>query len=265
MTALRQETYYHVYRDRQSWIFHLAYMRLSKVFALLYTIEQQGLVLQGNSIFDYGFGAGTFLRHCPRQSRLFGVELDPVNVESVKESLNRMGYAHVDLQAIDQERWDEHELLRGRYDVIVVSHVLEHLKQPADVLKRLLSCLTPEGFLVAAVPINELLAHQNHEWVVDKDLVEDWAKAANARIEGYWELDHFTYYALPVFERRSAIGRIAAQGVSLALGLAAALLGKRLWFRLSTLFGRVTGAKPAQAVFHMRPLSASGASLEKVL
>jgi hypothetical protein len=90
--------------------------------------------------------------------------------------------------------------------------------------------------------------------VVDKGLVEDWAQAANAQLAGYWELDHFTYYALPIFEQRSALGRVADQGVSLALGLAAALLGRRLWFRLSALFGRITGAKPAQAVFLMQPL-----------
>jgi len=254
MKALRQETYCHVYRNRQSWIHHLAYMRLSKVFALLYAIEQKGLVMEGKSIFDYGFGAGTFFRHCPRQSLLFGVELDSVNVEHVRESLSRKGYTHVDLQAIDEERWEEHELLTRQYDLIVASHVLEHLKQPAEVLKRLISCLTSEGFLVGAVPINELVAHQNHKWVVDKGLVEDWAQAANAGIAGYWELDHFTYYALPIFEQRSALGRVADQGVSLALGLAAAVLGRRLWFRLSALFGRITGAKPAQAVFLMQAL-----------
>jgi SAM-dependent methyltransferase len=229
-------------------------MRLSKVFALFHVIEQQGLVLQDKSIFDYGFGAGTFFRYCPRRSRLFGVELDSVNVEKVKEALGRKGYTRVDLQAIDEERWDEHELLTQQYDLIVASHVLEHLKQPAEVLKRLISCLTPEGFLLGVLPINELVPHQNHEWIVERCLVEDWARAANARIVGYWELDHFTYYALPIFEQRSALGRVAAQGISLALGLAATLVGERLWFRLSALFGRSTGAKPAQAVFLMQPL-----------
>jgi len=258
MDTLTQDKYYHIYRNRQSWLYHLAYMRLSKVFVLLYALEQRGLSLAGKSVFDYGFGAGTFLRYCPKQSCLFGVELDRVNVEAVKNSLDKKGYTRVDLRAIDEKQWRTHVLLTRRYDLVVASHVLEHVKEPEELLSRLMTCLTPDGYLLGALPINETVPDESHEWVIERGLVEQWARAAHAKIVGYWELDHFTYYALRVFQGKSALGRLLAQGASLCLGISAVLLGRRHWLKLSTALGKVTRAKPAQAVFLMRPSQASG-------
>jgi hypothetical protein len=62
-------------------------MRMAKVLLALYICRKAGISLDRKSIFDYGFGAGTFFRYCPGSSRLSGVEIDPVNVEEVKNML----------------------------------------------------------------------------------------------------------------------------------------------------------------------------------
>jgi SAM-dependent methyltransferase len=253
MNTSKQDKYYSVYRNRHSWIYHLAYMRLSKVLAALYAIEKQGLSLLDESILDYGFGAGTFFRYCPKECALFGVELDAVNMEAVKRALGRMGYRQVDLRVISEKEWQDHELLTRQYDLIVASHVLEHMEEPALLMNRLLSCLTPQGCLLAVVPINEVVPHESHVSVIERQVIEDWAQAVNATIMDYRELDRFTYCARPILHKTSRVGRLFAQGVSLGLGIPAALLGARRWFILDALFGRATGAKPAQAVFLMRP------------
>ena len=250
----KQDKYYSVYRNRHSRVHHLAYIRLAKVLALLYALEQHNLSLWDKSIFDYGFGTGTFFHYCPKRSALFGVELDSTNVGSVKEYLSKKSYAHVDLRVINERQWRDHELLTRQYDLVIASHVLEHLREPVELLARLLSCLTPEGYLLGALPINELVSHENHEWVVDKGLIEEWAGVARAQIIEYWELDRFTFCALPVFNKKSALGRLLSQATSLGLGVPAALLGRRLWFKLDNLLGKITRIKPAQAVFLMRPL-----------
>jgi SAM-dependent methyltransferase len=254
MTASRQETYYHVYRNRDSWLHHLGYMRLGKVFGVLEALDRRGVELDGKRVFDYGFGAGTFFRHCPKTAFLFGVELDALHVERVARSLRGKNYAHVDMRAIDEGGWRDHELLDGRYDVVVASHVLEHVKDPVELLRRLIDCVAPGGCLVAELPINERVAHDSHECVVDAGLVQGWAAGSGAEIVDSFEFDPFTYWALPVFEKRSRFGRVAAQGLSLFLGLCAAAVGRRGWLRLGGWFARMTGAKPAQAVFAMAPV-----------
>lgn len=40
----------------------------------------------------------------------------------------------------------------GTFDCIVCSHVLEHLRRPEGLLRRLRECLTPAGLLLAALP-----------------------------------------------------------------------------------------------------------------
>lgn len=254
MTASRQETYYHVYRNRQSWLYHLGYMRLSKVLGILDALERRGVELEGKRVFDYGFGAGTFFRHCPKTALLFGVELDALHVERVARSLRAKKYPHVELRAIDELGWRDHPLLRGRYNVVVASHVLEHVKAPVELLKCLIDCVEPGGCLVAVLPINERVVHDSHEWVVDARLVQEWSSGSGAEIVDSFEFDPFTYWALPVFEKRSRCGRVAAQGLSLFLGLCAAGIGRRGWLRLGGWFARMTGARPGQAVFVMQPV-----------
>ena len=92
MPTPSQDVYYHIYRGRQAWIYHLAYMRLSKVFALLHALRNLNVSLPNKAIFDYGFSTGTFFRHCPTSCALFGVELDAANVNSVDTMLRKRGF-----------------------------------------------------------------------------------------------------------------------------------------------------------------------------
>ena len=79
-----QKVFETVYRSCQSFLHHMAYMRMAKVLLTQQVLQKAGVSLNEKSVFDYGFGAGTFFRYCPRSTRLFGVEIDPVNVAEVK-------------------------------------------------------------------------------------------------------------------------------------------------------------------------------------
>ena len=114
------------YRGRQSWLHHAAYLRMGKVLLTLTLCRRAGVSLADKDILDYGFGAGTFFRYCPPDSRLFGVEIDLLNVEAVRAMLLERGGDGADLRVIEIESWDTHALLDRQYDVILCSHVLEH-------------------------------------------------------------------------------------------------------------------------------------------
>ena len=162
ITVPSQDDFKECYRGRQSALHHAAYMRMAKVLLALHLCEQAGITLDGKDIFDYGFGAGTFFRYCPRGSRLFGVEMDVENVESVRAMLRERGFPEPDLRTIEIEHWQAHPLLERRYDVILCSHVLEHLPDPAMFLKSLRECLNGDGFFLGLVPINERLMDPHH-------------------------------------------------------------------------------------------------------
>jgi len=244
-----QEVFERVYRGRQSAFRHLAYMRMAKVLLTLQVLDRAGVSLAGKAVFDYGFGAGTFFRHCPASARLVGVELDPVNVADVQRNLQQRGFPSVRLEAIQIEQWERHPLLQEQYDVFLCSHVLEHLPDPAAFLSRIRRCLKPEGVFVGLVPLNERRANPHHVQICDRAKIQGWLEQAGLRPRCYMESDPWTYWSQPLFAYDTGWRHKAAQVLSLALGVPSTLLGHRAWQALSPWCVRLTGSKPTQAAF----------------
>lgn len=244
-----QEKFYTVYRGKHSRLRARSYMRLGKTHAARLLLGRKGIALRGLAIFDYGFGPGSFFLNCARDCELAGLELDAENVAAVKAMLAQRGYEKVDLEAVDAADWAGHPLLDRSYNLVILSHVLEHLDEPVTMLRRLSNCLADGGAILGLLPLNEISPDENHKWVCDRNLVEQWAAAADCRVADYLECDHWVYYTLPIFQGRGPGGSIAAQGLGLALGLAASCFSPRAWFGLGRALLGPLGAKPTQAVF----------------
>ncbi len=249
-----------VYRGRQSFLHHCAYMRMGKVLLTRRILRLAGIGLTQKDVFDYGFGAGTFYRYCPADARLFGVEQDPVVCQEVTQMLARRGHRQVDLQSIDIERWKDHSLLQRSYDLFLCSHVLEHLPDPVDFLRTVRPSIKPEGAFLGLVPINERAENPHHLQKVDRSVVERWASDAGYELAYYEENDPFLYWAQPLYTVDSGWKHKLAQAMSLDLGLSATLFGERLWFAWAKVFGKLTHSKPTQAAFVLRPRTKAVAS-----
>ena len=240
------------YRGRQSPLHHMAYMRMSKVLLTLEILRVANIDLSNKRVFDYGFGAGTFFHYCPPSARLFGVEIDPANVADVRRSLAAKG-READLQSISLDSWSEHPLLAREYDLFLCSHVLEHLPDPVAFLRRVRSCLSPGGRFIGLVPLNERAENPHHVAAPDRAMIEGWAREAGYATSFYEENDPYLYWFQPLFATDSGWRHKAAQAVSLGLGMAAKVLGRRTWVALAPLFARFTFSLPTQAVFLLEP------------
>jgi len=243
-----QSVFEKVYRGRQGALHHTAYMRMGKVLLALRALAGVGLSLRGRSLFDYGFGAGTFFRYCPPEARLFGVEMDEENIREVKGMLEKRGL-QADLQKIEIENWSEHPLLQRSYEVFLCSHVLEHLPDPVEFLTKVRSCITADGVFVGLVPLNELVANPHHVHAPNREMISSWVTAAGYRMLSYEENDPFIYRFQPLYAVDGGWKHKLAQAVSLGLGIPATILGQRAWFALGRVFAAFTRSKPSQAVF----------------
>lgn len=253
MTSKGQQAFKSCYRNRRGPLFHAAYMRMGKVLFILRMLRLTGTKLAGKRVFDYGFGAGTFYRYCPKDSLLVGVEQDPVVCRETADALLERGHNAVDLQPIDIDRWRAHPLLQRRYDVFVCSHVLEHMADPVDFLKAVRSCVEPEGVFLGLVPINERAENPHHLQKVERRVLEKWAADSGYRVEYYEENDPFLYWAQPLYTVASGWRHKLAQAMSLDLGLSATMVGERLWFAWGKVFAMLTLSKPTQAGFVLSP------------
>ena len=118
-------------------------------------VERPALASSANRFLITASGRARFFAIVPGPPGFSVVEIDPGNVEEVKNMLRNRGLSKIELQAIEVEHWSEHPLLQQQYDVIVCSHVLEHLPDPIKFLGKINSCLSPGGKFIGLVPLNE--------------------------------------------------------------------------------------------------------------
>jgi 2-polyprenyl-3-methyl-5-hydroxy-6-metoxy-1,4-benzoquinol methylase len=107
---------------------------------------------QGARLLDVGFGSGAFLLLAQRIGwRVFGADLDPVAVANASEAgLDaRQGGIEAFSDATDQ------------FDVITMSHVIEHVHDPASVIKQAYKLLKPGGLLYIDTPNIDAYGHRH--------------------------------------------------------------------------------------------------------
>lgn len=242
----KQEKFFACYRGGQSRLHHMAYLRMCKVFVILQALRKTNCVLGGKRIFDYAFGAGTFFRFCPQSAHIFGVELDDETVVEVRNSLADSGHSYCDLRPIAISNWRDHELLRKKYDVIICSHVLEHLEHPISLLCALGQCLVNEGILISVVPINEIRPNPHHLQVVDENKLAAWGKSANLQMTDFFACDHIGWPVQPLLAADKGLTHKLARALSLLLGVPLSLAGLSVWCFADKILASL-GIPPSQA------------------
>ncbi|MHB8375444.1 MAG: class I SAM-dependent methyltransferase [Dehalococcoidia bacterium] len=96
---------------------------------------------------DAGCGTGLMLRHLPPGST--GVDINPRNVPKAKRNAPRANVLQADI---------EHLPVRpGSISTVVMTEVLEHFPNPADVLHCIAALLPPGGRYIGTVPSQSLI------------------------------------------------------------------------------------------------------------
>ena len=106
------------------------------------------LVGSNRLVLDVGCAHGYVAEVLRKQGcRVIGIEIDPEDAARAREHCEQ-----VLVRDVEEPGWIE-ELREHRFDVVVLSDVLEHLRNPARLLGEVRGLLEPErGFIVASVP-----------------------------------------------------------------------------------------------------------------
>tara|TARA_B110000438_G_C15820438_1_gene654152 strand:+ start:4148 stop:5017 length:870 start_codon:yes stop_codon:yes gene_type:complete len=143
----------------------------------------------GKKILDFGCGAGDFLKAAKEKSTsVIGIELQENYIEHLREE-NIKCYK------------DLNEINNNSIDVIFSFHVLEHLPNPIDILRKMKSKLVQKGKIIIEVPhANDfLLSHLRNEYFKRHTL---WSQ----------HLILLTRFSLETFLKHSGFSEILIKG-----------------------------------------------------
>lgn len=98
------------------------------------------------TILDIGCGDGVFGYGLKKRfnSEVWGIEIIGPCAEKAKERLDRVMVGDIEI--------DEFDLPKEYFECIICNDVLEHLKDPWSVLRRLKNNLKTNGYLIASIP-----------------------------------------------------------------------------------------------------------------
>lgn len=109
------------------------------------------------TVLDMGFGHGDLLFLFDTSCALHGLELSPSAVEMARNRAQQSGYENA---AFTEH--DLHELIPypdGLFDVVICSHVLEHIGNDTAVLDDIHRVLKPDGCAFLFIPIHDVMSY----------------------------------------------------------------------------------------------------------
>ncbi len=106
------------------------------------------MIDDGAEILDIGCSSGYLAEYLIQQKncQVSGIELSKEDAEIAKKVCKKVVIANV-----EDSIWEK-EFEKNSFDYIIVADLLEHLKNPLELLKRLKSYIKPKGFIIVSIP-----------------------------------------------------------------------------------------------------------------
>jgi SAM-dependent methyltransferase len=149
----QKQTYDRAYRGEQRVRRLLRFDVRYRITRLHEVLQELDLSVEGAEVMDVGFGGGDILASFPASCHVSGVEISSSAVETAQKS-NRFGkFRSAEFWLVRED--DVGGLPHGPFDIIVCSHVLEHVDDDRGFVTALANRLKPGGTLFLFVPVEE--------------------------------------------------------------------------------------------------------------
>jgi SAM-dependent methyltransferase len=109
-------------------------------------------LLRNLKVLDLGCGTGEYLQHFGQDS--LGLDISPKNLDKAKKEGLRV--KKCDLQNPIN--------VKEKFDAVFISHLLEHMENPIELLRFANSCLKDNGILVLSIPNEISIMHLKYPY-----------------------------------------------------------------------------------------------------
>jgi 2-polyprenyl-3-methyl-5-hydroxy-6-metoxy-1,4-benzoquinol methylase len=117
-------------------------------FSYPYGAQEKAIVLAGKKkiILEVGCSTGYVSARLKKNGcRVYGIELEPEAAQAAREHCENV--LNADIEKLEKLPYNS-----GQFDLIIFGDVLEHLRNPELILKKLRPYLKDEGFIVVSLP-----------------------------------------------------------------------------------------------------------------
>lgn len=237
---------YEQYYAKPSWWFRWRYDTQVKRKTCLALIKTLSADWAGKKICEIGFGSGDLLFSFPKDCELYGVESSSSALKTALALAEKKGYRKYQFFSVQ----DPFKILLDDVfiDLVIASHVLEHVENELDCLHESWRILKPGGAFAVLVPINERYNDPNHlRRYTAMDCREICEGEGFHFVHGF-ENERLFHFVEPMYQRHyekpwtlgANIGRVI-------FNLAAAPLPFFIYRALDFVLMKLTGLPPRQA------------------
>ncbi len=221
---LGKEIYLEKYRndleDEARWLEYGAAFKANSVEALL-----QHHRVRPHTLLELGSGTGAVIRECQRR----GLAEEYIAVDASEDAIAWARDRSPGIDCVVADITDSNAALPEQVDVVVLSHVLEHLENPLEFLANLRERMR-FTWLVAEVPLEDLLAARM------KNLLRDRTKNTAGHVQFFTQRSFLELLARAGFEVEESLRYALIYGQEMLdwqVNRLAPPLGKRMVMRLT--------------------------------
>jgi ubiquinone/menaquinone biosynthesis C-methylase UbiE len=151
--------FYGDYYHKPWWWFRFRYDTQIKRKTILWLLRRMGVSKRKVKVLEIGFGSGVVLFSFDRTSHIAGIEVSESAVAQAIVRAKRLGFTNADFRVIHEESLP---FPGGMFDVVIASHVLEHVREDGRLLSEMHRILNDKGVAIILVPINEQYSDPKH-------------------------------------------------------------------------------------------------------
>jgi ubiquinone/menaquinone biosynthesis C-methylase UbiE len=151
--------FYADYYHKPWWWFRFRYDTQVKRKTIVWLLHSMGVPKRRAKVLEIGFGSGVVLFSLDRTNQIAGTEVSESAVAQATVRAKRLGFANADFRVIHEEALPFPD---GSFDVVIASHVLEHVRDDDRLLSEMHRILSDKGVAIILVPINERYSDPKH-------------------------------------------------------------------------------------------------------
>jgi len=154
---------YNKYYDKPSWWFNYRYRTRIKDLACHYFIKkifQREKGFNNRTILEVGFGHGDVLLSFNSSNKILGSELSESAISNASRKAEKLGFTDYFFYSV--LKYPVFFEIIDNADLVIASHVLEHVDDDFSMTKDIYRLLNPGGYFIVLVPVNEYQDDPNH-------------------------------------------------------------------------------------------------------